>query len=47
MLVNGNEGVSDGTNETKVIEETKIDERSITNNRVQKERKMVTWKRLT
>ena len=34
MLVNGNEGVSDGTNETKVIEKTKIDERSITNNRV-------------
>ena len=34
MLVNGNEGVSDGTNETKVTEETKIDERSITNNRV-------------
>ena len=34
MLVNGNEGVSDGTNETKVIEETKTDERSITNNRV-------------
>ena len=34
MLVNGNEGVSDGTNETKVIEETKIDERSTTNNRV-------------
>lgn len=34
MLVNGNEGVSDGTNETKVIEETKTDERSITNNRI-------------
>ena len=30
MLVNGNEGGNDGPNETKAVEETKIDEISVT-----------------
>ena len=29
VLVNGNEVVNDGANETKAVEETKIDERNI------------------
>ena len=33
VLVNGNKAENDGANETKAVEETKIDERNITDNR--------------
>ena len=36
VLVNGNEVVNDGANETKAVEETKIDERNITDNRTRR-----------
>ena len=41
MLVNGNEVVNDGANETKVVEETKIDERNITDNRARRNKNKV------
>ena len=33
VLANGNKAENDGANETKAVEETKIDERNITDNR--------------
>ena len=52
VLVNGNEVVNEGANEAKSVEETKIDEKNITDNRDRqnknkvnvKKRKMVVWK---
>ena len=41
MLVNGNEVVNDGANETKAVEETKIDERNITDNRARRNKNKV------
>ena len=41
MLVNGNNVVNDGANEIKVIEETKIDERNITDNRARRNKNKV------
>ena len=55
VLVNENKGVNDGANETKAVEQTKIDGRNITDNRAprdkdkvkREEKKDVTWKRFT
>ena len=52
VLVNGNEVVNEGANEAKSVEETKIDEKNIPDNRDRqnknkvnvKTRKMVVWK---
>ena len=41
VLVNGNEVVNDGANETKAVEETKIDERNITDNRARRNKNKV------
>ena len=38
VLVNGNKGVKDGANGTKVVEETKIGERNITDNRARQKK---------
>ena len=55
VLVNENKGVNDGANETKAVEQTKIDGGNITDNRAprnkdkvkREEKKDVTWKRFT
>ena len=41
MLVNGNEVVNDGANETKSVVETKIDERNIADNRARRDKNKV------
>ena len=41
MLVNGDEVVNEGANEVKSVEETKIDERNITDNRAMRNRNKV------
>ena len=41
MLVNGNKEVNDGTNETKAVGETTIDERNVTDNRARQNKNKV------